>query len=200
MDKLTPTARVILGFLKLGARTGYDIKSHADVSTRFFWGASYGQIYPELKKLAAAGLVQGEDDPRGGISRTAYALTAKGEAALRNSLTERSDFVFDYRDEALLRLFFGDLLDPAEVAANLRSSREQFEEVAVRFREIGSAREAEEDPAAYPGVALRYGIELMEWVADWYRRAEEELAAGELIRPAEAPRTRRAGTAALGRR
>jgi len=46
MSSLTPTARVILGMLKLGVGTGYDIKKVIDFSTRFFWTASYGQIYP----------------------------------------------------------------------------------------------------------------------------------------------------------
>ena len=59
--QLTPTARVILGVLGLGPRTGYDIKKLTDVSTRFFWSASYGQIYPELKRLEAAGLVEADD-------------------------------------------------------------------------------------------------------------------------------------------
>ena len=49
--------------LKLGRRTGYEIKSLVDVSTRFFWAASYGQIYPELARLEELGLVTG----RGGL-------------------------------------------------------------------------------------------------------------------------------------
>ena len=48
MERLNGTAYVILGMLGLGARTGYDIKRIVDQSTRFFWAASYGQIYPEL--------------------------------------------------------------------------------------------------------------------------------------------------------
>jgi PadR family transcriptional regulator AphA len=197
MVNLTPTARVILGFLKLGARTGYDIKQYADVSTRFFWGASYGQIYPELKRLAEAGLIRGEEDPRGAVSRTAYALTPKGEDALRRSLTEHADdLVFEYRDEALLRLFFGDLLTPEEVAANLRGARAEFAAVAERFREIDTSRDSGD--AVYPPVALQYGIELMEWIAEWYRRAEERLEAGELR--AEAPPSPPAETPARARR
>ena len=58
--ELSKTSYVILGMLRLGKRTGYDIKALVDVSTRFFWAASYGQIYPELKRLEEAGLVRGE--------------------------------------------------------------------------------------------------------------------------------------------
>ena len=32
--------------------SGYEIKALVDKSTRFFWAASYGQIYPELQRLA----------------------------------------------------------------------------------------------------------------------------------------------------
>ena len=83
MSSLTPTARVILGMLKLGLGTGYDIKKVIDFSTRFFWTASYGQIYPELKRLAEAGMVDGIDDPSGGRARTVWSLTDAGREQLR---------------------------------------------------------------------------------------------------------------------
>lgn len=178
MVNLTPTARVILGMLQLGARTGYDIKRYTDVSTRFFWGASYGQIYPELRRLAREGLVTAKAQPRGGIARTEYEVTARGRRALHDWLTERpaEGLLFEYRDEALLKLFLGDLLSTDEVAANLRLAREEFEEVAARFRQI----RVDDSGQRYPGLALEYGIELMDWVAEWYRRAGRRLEAGEL--------------------
>src|SRR2546425_13082496 len=69
--ELAPTGRVVLGMLSLGKRTGYDIKQLVDVSTRFFWAASYGQIYPELKRLETQGLVESSSQPTGGRARTA---------------------------------------------------------------------------------------------------------------------------------
>ena len=171
MIKLSPTARVILGLLQLGARTGYDVKRSADLSTRFFWGASYGQIYPELRRLTEAGLVKAASQPRGGLARTEYTITARGRKALRDALTSRDPLLFEFRDEALFRLFFGDLLSKEELAANLRQAREEFEHDAARFREL----EAAEGPEGYPAVALGFGIELMEWIAAWYRDAEQRL-------------------------
>ena len=50
---------VILGFLSQHPRSGYEIKRAVDRSTRFFWAASYGQIYPELRRLQEQGLVEG---------------------------------------------------------------------------------------------------------------------------------------------
>ena len=63
--ELSPTAYVILGMLGWGPMSGYEIKSLVDKSTRFFWAASYGQIYPELRRLAAAGLIEGKAEPAG---------------------------------------------------------------------------------------------------------------------------------------
>ena len=63
--ELSATAYVILGMVSREARSGYEIKALVDETTRFFWAASYGQIYPELKRLSAAGLVEGSDAPRG---------------------------------------------------------------------------------------------------------------------------------------
>ena len=74
MSSLTPTARVILGMLKLGVGTGYDIKKVIDFSTRFFWTASYGQIYPELRGLEQAGLVQAREEPHGRRPRRVFEL------------------------------------------------------------------------------------------------------------------------------
>jgi DNA-binding PadR family transcriptional regulator len=186
MFKLTPTAKVVLGLLKLGARTGYDVKRFADVSTRFFWGASYGQIYPELRRLASAGLIRAKEQPRGGVSRTEYTLTARGERALHDWLTEDPEaLTFEYRDEPLLKLFLGDVLTRDEIGANLRGAREQFERVIDRFREIEQLAAADEEEGAprYPGVALQYGIELMEWIVAWYRETERRLEEGELPEP-----------------
>ena len=58
MERLSGTALVVLGLLALRARNGYEIKQTIDKTTRFFWNASYGQIYPELRRLADAGLVE----------------------------------------------------------------------------------------------------------------------------------------------
>ena len=56
--ELNPTSYVILGILGKRPMSGYEIKQFVDHSTRFFWAACYGQIYPELQRLAEAGLIR----------------------------------------------------------------------------------------------------------------------------------------------
>jgi DNA-binding PadR family transcriptional regulator len=176
--QLTPTARVILGMLKLGARTGYEIKQAIEVSTRFFWGASYGQIYPELKRLAESGLVSGTDAPRGAVKRTEYELTPEGERVLEEWLTADDVGTFEMRDELLLRFFFADLLDDADARAVVRRIRERSEWIVGRFREIEPDAEdgvTEGGGELYPFLTLQYGIALMEWTAGWAAKTERAL-------------------------
>jgi PadR family transcriptional regulator AphA len=172
---LSPTARVILGVLSLGPRSGYEIKKLTDRSTRFFWRASYGQIYPELRRLESAGLVTAAE-PEGARRRRAFELTDEGREVLRTWLTADGWADFEYRDEGLLKLFFGDLLSHREVLVNVRRLREQHEAVLQHFRAIGADLDEQRrnDPAVYPYLALDYGIEFMEWVVDWWRDLERE--------------------------
>ena len=183
--ELTPTARVILGMLRLGATTGYEIKRAIDFSTRFFWSASYGQIYPELHRLEERGLVRARPDPRGGIKRTSYRLTKAGETALREWLTDAESFIFELRDEQLLRFFFGDLLTREEVVANLRAQQRFCEQVLELFRGIESDSRTGfmDEDQLYPYLALRHGIELMAWRRDWCKRTAAAIEAGELPPP-----------------
>ena len=200
MSSLTPTARVILGMLKLGVPTGYDIKKVIDGSTRFFWTASFGQIYPELKRLREAGLVRAKEEPRGKVKRTVYELTPKGEKALREWLTDRENVIFEIRDESLLRLFFGDVLSKDDVLANLRMQQLIFDLVLQRFREIEvGARAGIDEGREYPYLVLRYGLDFITWARDWYAEVERRLVAGEPLFDLEddeaGGRERRLGTA-----
>jgi PadR family transcriptional regulator, regulatory protein AphA len=171
--ELSTTAYVILGFLRTSPRSGYEIKALVDNSTRFFWAASYGQIYPELQRLAKAGLIEGTDAPRDGRKRTVYKITAAGRKALRAWLREPPR-VFETRDEGLLKLFFAGALPPKDAANTLRAMRERSEEILLRLREVEPKAMA---AGGYPLIVLRGGIELNEWYSDWCERMQGQLLA-----------------------
>ena len=171
MSSLSATARVILGLLKFSPRTGYDVKRVTDFSTRFFWRASYGQIYPELRGLEGSGLVRASEAPRGRRPRRVYELTPKGERALSAWLVGETD-LYEVRDEGLLRLFFGELVEPEELLALVRRRRAWYEGAAAYFRTIAGELGEVEGPS---GEVLRYGIELMDWNAAWWGDLERRL-------------------------
>jgi PadR family transcriptional regulator AphA len=171
--ELTPTAKVILGMLSRGPRTGYELKSFVDRSTRFFWAASYGQIYPELRALEAAGLIQGEEAPAGGRRRTVYRITRGGEAALRGWLTEPPE-VLEMRHEGMLKVFFSDVLPVDQQVRRLLDMRDQHLRKLDALRAVEPA--ASQSPDSSPYLILRFGIAFNEWIVDWCEHAAGELA------------------------
>lgn len=175
---LSPTAYVILGMVSREPRSGYEIKALVDNSTRFFWAASYGQIYPELRKLSEAGLVEGVEAPRGERRRTVYAITPDGEEELKSWLLQPPQ-TFEMREEGLLKLFFAGVLEPEEAAVTLREMAEYRRGLAERLRAIEPmAREKDEETGdPFPLMVLRGGIEFNEWFADWCERMEADLLA-----------------------
>ena len=114
---MTPNAVTwaVLGLVASKPRSGYDIKRIVDKTIRHFWAASYGQIYPELKRLEEAGWITGDDVPNGGRARRVFSITDAGRDAL-NGWFGGIETRIELRDESLLRLFFADT-----AAARLRA-------------------------------------------------------------------------------
>ena len=157
---LSPTARVILGLLRLGPHTGYEIKQTTDRSTRFFWGASYGQIYPELRRLEAAGLAVAAEEPRGAVPRRVYRITTAGEAVQAWLTDPEEDF--EIRDEGLLKLFFGAALDKGAAHARAAPARVLRGRASPLSRDRRGARGPIDNPS---GEVLEYGLALLDWNA-----------------------------------
>jgi DNA-binding PadR family transcriptional regulator len=168
-SRVSPTGYVILGMLGWRPMSGYDVKSVVDHSTRFFWAASYGQIYPELQRLAGAGLVEGEAEAGSARRRTVYRLTRRGRKVLRDWLADEPQ-AFEQRDEALLKLFFA-ASAPETAAATLDAKRAFHESTLEQLREV----EATAKPEGFVAIVLRYGIESSEWMAAWCEREAERL-------------------------
>ncbi len=174
MEQLSATAYVILGMIRKEPRSGYEIKAVVDGTTRFFWAASYGQIYPELKRLSEAGLIAGIDSPTGGRRRTVYEITADGEEELRTWLRQPPG-VYEMREEGLLKLFFAEALPREEAVEIVRAMRAHRLQTAAQLRAIEPMAAQKDDP--FPLIVLRGGIEFTEWFADWCERMEDQILA-----------------------
>jgi DNA-binding PadR family transcriptional regulator len=163
--ELSPTAYVILGMLGWRPMSGYEIKSIVDKSTRLFWAASYGQIYPELRRLSTAGLIVGKASPQGGRKRNVYRLTPAGRKELLAWLRTDPE-VFEVRDEGLLKLFFADNDGHEAAATTLEAMRHHHLGIVDHLEGV----EASGKPEGYAYLVLRYGIEFNEWIAGWCER------------------------------
>lgn len=175
MSDLSKAAYVILGLLDAQPRSGYEIKRVVDASTRFFWAASYGQIYPELRRLRELGLISSERDDAGERKRALHRLTPAGRKVLREWL-QRPAAPTELRDEKLLKLFFSDCAGSGgrqAALAALEARRAEHAAVAEELRGLEPMVTA----AAKPGklAVLRYGIECNERGARLCERLAAEL-------------------------
>jgi DNA-binding PadR family transcriptional regulator len=162
---------VVLGLVGLGARSGYDIKSAVDGSARFFWAGSYGQIYPELRRLEDEGLIRGEDAPNGARGRRVYELTDAGRKWLVDWLVG-PETTIEYRDESLLRLFFADALPREDALGVLEARKRGHEQYLEILRAIESRAGGDPD---FMNLVLRWGIEFNEWGVEWCERHLQRL-------------------------
>jgi DNA-binding PadR family transcriptional regulator len=177
--KLTPTSYLMLGMVRLGISSGYAIKKVADKSTQNFWPTSLAQVYPELARLEGAGLLDRRSDPQGGRKRSAYAITDKGETALRAWLRSPKLAPAQMRDEGLLRLFFADALESEDQLKLVRMLRERNRSLVDELRSeiIPRAEAFESEGTRYLAISARFLGDFMAYAEEWAARLEAKLEA-----------------------
>lgn len=105
----------LLAMLAERPKSGYELTKEFDREMGNVWAARHSQIYPELAKLLAAGLIELDDEgPRG---RKRYRITEDGHDEAVTWLRHQGDRTI--RNEALLKMFFLELLGDEERSALL---------------------------------------------------------------------------------
>jgi DNA-binding PadR family transcriptional regulator len=179
---------VLLGLLTVEPMSGYDLGQSIRASIGFFWNESYGQIYPNLKKLAAAGMVTAKaEKQKGKPDRQVYSITPRGRAHLEKWLAVEPQPEVP-RNELLLKLFFGTQAGPKTVIGYVERMAQSNKAYLEKFRQI--ERELLSQMGRYPDVpywrmAARFGQMELEAHVRW---TEETLTA---LRKMEASRRRR---------
>jgi PadR family transcriptional regulator, regulatory protein AphA len=98
---------VLLGLLAIEPMSGYALGLTIRQSVGHFWNESYGQIYPNLRKLEQEGFVTRKTErQKHKPNRRIYAITQKGRERLRRWLEVPPQPEIP-RNELLLKLFFG---------------------------------------------------------------------------------------------
>lgn len=176
MGDLSATSYLILGMLRLGSRTGYEIKRTVDLSTRFFWAASHAQIYPELKRLVEGGYINSKPDRKSGRKRVLYSLKPAGRKALHQWLAAEGEDAVVLRDMGLLKLFFADLLDRGQALELVRKIKKRHERMRAHLEKSEpAARELARSGQNFPLATLSFGLDFHEWAAGWCEKLEREI-------------------------
>ena len=106
---------VVLGVTAVrGPTTSYQLKQYVSESIGYFWPLQHASLYREPRRLEAMGLLRSEIEPDG-RRRQFFIITEAGLAALRGWITEPRGQMPELRDEALLKLHFGQLVDSESI-------------------------------------------------------------------------------------
>ena len=187
MAKWLPTiGYALLGVLAREPLSGYDISRRMKASVGAFWQAQRSQIYPELARLEAAGLVAHHrveqlDRP----DKKVYQITDDGRTTLRRWVTEPAG-VPASRNEFVLKVYSLWLAEPRQALAFVRAREAQHRDRLDRLESTALALEGEtggellrpDTPGfgSYATVlagihAERAQVDWCAWLADRFERA-----------------------------
>ncbi len=101
---------ILLGFLMEYDQNGYQMKQHMALGTSNFMNASYGSLYPALKRLIGKGLIEAREAVENGKYTKIYSINENGREEFLNWLKVPAEVAPNAHDH-LQKLYFYDFLD-----------------------------------------------------------------------------------------
>jgi DNA-binding PadR family transcriptional regulator len=168
-------SHAILATLSNGCSSGYDLSKQFAGSVGFFWYATQQQIYRELAKLEEQGYVAAEViHQTGRPDKRLLSITPSGEDYLREWISLPGT-VSPTKDDLLVKLFAGQLVDDRVILAELAHHRKLHQATLDTYLEI--ERNFFADPASCDRsgrlryLTLKNGIEFEQTWLQWCNEA-----------------------------
>lgn len=156
-----------LGLLAQHPGSGYDLLRRFEQSMANVWPATQSQLYGELNKLAAAGLIEvSEIGPRG---RKEYRITTAGREELMRWIRNPADDPPERRT-GRLRVFLLGELPPAQAREHLLALADHSIAEVDRLKALEASIPWTDDAADFYGhAALELGLRFNAMQAEWAR-------------------------------
>ncbi|MDC7124206.1 MAG: PadR family transcriptional regulator [Spirochaetales bacterium] len=174
MPKENRTKYVILGLLNHEDLTGYDIKKQVENNLSNFWDISYGQIYPELKKLENYKFISCRiDNSENGSLKKIYSITETGRTELISWL-ESSTRDERIKFEFLLKLYFSAEIKKDITIKNIDDFIDRHSNKIKLYEKFDSNLSAALDNKdhKYRYLTLLFGIYMEEAFVKWGNEAK----------------------------
>ena len=170
---------VLLAMLSNKQTTGYDMGRRLHNELSHIWAARLQQIYAELAKLEAQGLVESESiQPPKRPRQKIYSLTTSGIRALDQWLEEPPTPV-SFKNDLLVKLFCMERLPNDFIIARLEERQADFEAMAQSIRaRLIDARRTAPDQLGYL-LTLEASLSTVEMQASWCAGKAAELREAE---------------------
>jgi len=164
---------IILGFLTKANMTGYDIKQCMGISTSNFIDASFGSIYPALKRLEQKNLIHSKELIERGKIKKVYSITEQGKEEFLKWLTSPIEASKTNVSSALCKIFFYDYL-PNETVTNLLN--QYIEDIAEFKNNLLHVKEVVGQKAStFELCTLNAGLDYYDFIINWYKNYLDKL-------------------------
>lgn len=119
--------------------TGYDLMQQFESALCEFWSAKHSQIYPELKKLTAEGMIEYKIEISGQVlEKKLYSITKEGQEDFLRWLGKTELMEATPKDVFRLRLFFSNRLREQE---RLELFEDQLRQHRMRLQHLKENQE-----------------------------------------------------------
>lgn len=168
---------VILGLLSHEELTGYEIKKRMDTVLKYFWGASYGSIYPTLSGLVERGLATKRSGTDSGRNKLIYTITDNGRKYLSEWLKVPAE-KDEIRYETLLKLFFGNEVGELQTIEHIQNFKEKITAelpYLLGAEQVLKKVKDNDETHKYYLLTVKFGIKTYQTYLEWCKEAEEIL-------------------------
>ncbi|MFD0693938.1 PadR family transcriptional regulator [Paenibacillus sp. GCM10027628] len=164
----------ILTLLAREPLSGYDIKQQMNSRIGPFWKVGSNQVYPELSKMEAEGLVrlQGVEQHTYRPARKLYEITEEGRQDLILWTLEPGG-TETVRDDFLLKAYNSWMVEPEKMILQIREMKKQHEERLAEYLDKVSELNQmldpskSDDPIASSISVVEFGVEYERLYINW---------------------------------
>ena len=169
---------IVLGIVYDKPHTGYEIKKEIESTIGIIYRASYGSLYPLLKRLSEKKLIKEvvshNSDTTTRVKRY-YQITASGKTYFHSWLVEPMSFP-DTMENQLGKIFFFSKLTKQERLKQFKSYEESLEQFKAKLNEMHATCMAkpESEHDYYHGAIMYYGQMLVGNLEHWCESVKKE--------------------------
>jgi DNA-binding PadR family transcriptional regulator len=169
---------IVLGTVYDEPHTGYEIKREIEDSIGIIYRASFGSLYPLLKRLSDRKLIKetGSDQTdAGGRIKKYYQITAAGKKYFHEWLAEPMVFP-DTLENQLGKIFFFGKLTKQERKQQFDSYEKSIAEFREKLQDLHAACMSKSDSEHdyYHGAIVSYGQMMLDNLERWCENVKKE--------------------------
>ncbi|QHI71707.1 PadR family transcriptional regulator [Aminipila terrae] len=159
---------IILGFLMREEMSGYDLKQWMINCTSYFFDASFGSIYPALKRLEKKGYIKSSEVVESSKFKKIYSITHMGKSHFLTWL-EKPIIFSKTKQEHLVYFYFYQYLPKERAILNLKTFIIEVESLLNQLSKEKSDVEESYNVNQYTFLysTMVYGVNYYQFIINW---------------------------------